>query len=64
MNDTESTCLGYIMQCGIRGMEFEQMKQYYKERGVSDEMIDNADKVILALAELHKRYESEVSAHE
>ena len=64
MSDTESTCIDYIMRCGIRGRESEQIDQYYKERGVSDEMIENADKAISALAELsvmRQMMDSEVS---
>lgn len=48
-NNTETTCFDYLMKYGIRGMEFKQTKQYYKERGVSGEMIDNAEKAISAL---------------
>lgn len=67
MSDTESTCLDYIMQCGIKGRESEQINQYYKERGILDEMLENADKAISALAELSVRQDimnSEVSDHE
>lgn len=42
MSDTETTCLDYLMDCGISGREEDIMKQYYLERGISEEMIDNA----------------------
>ena len=42
MSNTETTCLDYIMECGIRGMESDMMKQYYLENGVEERLIDNS----------------------
>lgn len=55
MSDTETTCLDYLMDCRISDREEDIMKRYYLERGVSEEMIDNADKAISALEELSAR---------
>lgn len=42
MSDTETTCLDYIMECGIRGMKSDMMKQYYLDNGVEERLIDNS----------------------
>lgn len=42
MSDIETTCLDYIMECGIRGIESDMMKQYYLENGVEKRLIDNS----------------------
>lgn len=55
MNDTETTCLDYLMDYRITGREEDIMKQYYLECGASEETIDNADKAISALEELSAR---------
>lgn len=55
MNDTETTCLDYLMDCRISGREEDIVKRYYLEHGVSEEMIDNADKAISVLEELSSR---------
>lgn len=46
MRDTETTCLDYLMDCRVSGREEDIMKQYYLERGVSEEMIDNATNLL------------------
>lgn len=46
MNTIETTCLDYLMDFGIRGREEYVMKRYYLERGVSEEMIDNATNLL------------------
>lgn len=59
MSETETTCLGYLMNCRIAGREEEIIKQHYLEYGVSEEMIDNADKAISTLTLLSARKEME-----
>lgn len=49
MGEMETTCLDYIMRCGIRGMEDDIVKQYYLERGASQEHVDNAVKAVETL---------------
>lgn len=46
MSDTETSCLDYLMDCGISGREEDIMKRYYLEHGVSEEMIDNATNLL------------------
>lgn len=46
MNTIETTCLDYLMDCGIRGREEDVMKRYYLEREVSEEMIDNTTNLL------------------
>lgn len=48
MNDLETTCLDYIMESGIRGMEECIIKQHYLENGVSEEKIENAERLLNA----------------
>lgn len=42
MSDIETTCLDYIMECGISGTESDTMKRYYLENGVPEKLIDNS----------------------
>lgn len=44
--DTESTCLDYTEECRISGMEENFIKQYYREQGVPEEIIDKAAELL------------------
>lgn len=44
MSEMETTCLDYIMRCGIRGMEDIQAYNWYLEQGYDKRLLDNADK--------------------
>lgn len=43
MSEIENTtCIDYLMEQNIRGMEELITRQYYIERGASPELVDNA----------------------
>lgn len=46
MSNLETTCLDYIMECGMNGRVERIMKQHYLENGISEEMIDNATRLL------------------
>lgn len=46
VNETETTCLDYLEECRISGMEEDIMKKYYLEQGVSEEMIEKAEELL------------------
>lgn len=52
MSDTETTCLDYLMDCKITGMEEDILKQYYLEHGISEKMIDNATNLLNGVEEM------------
>lgn len=54
MGEMDTTCLDYMMNCGIRGMEEDIIKQYYLERGASQEQLDNAVKAMETLETVGK----------
>lgn len=54
MDEMDTTCLDYIMTCGIRGREEDILKQYFLERGSSQEQLDNAVKAMKTLETVGK----------
>lgn len=54
MSEMDTTCLDYIMTCGIRGREEDILKQYFLEQGFSQEQVDNAFKAMETLETVGK----------
>lgn len=50
--ETETTCLDYLEECKINGMETEIIKQYYREQGVPEEELGKGIELLNKLEEI------------